>query len=65
MAAEVMMAATTVTGSGYGCDNGNDVGGDDAGCGDGDGDTNRGSGGDRNTVGGSGGDGNSERQFLR
>jgi hypothetical protein len=28
-----MMAATTVTGSGYGCDNGDDGGCDDGGCG--------------------------------
>ncbi len=59
VAAKVMMTATTVTGSSYGCDNGNDGVGDDGGCGDRDGETNRGSGGDSNTVGGSGGDGNS------
>jgi hypothetical protein len=46
-----------VTGSGYGCDNGDDGGGDDSGCGDGNGDTNRGSGGDGNTNSSSGGDG--------
>jgi hypothetical protein len=60
VAAEVMMAATTVTGSGYGCNNGDDGGSDDSGCGGGDGDTSRGSGGDSDTVGSSGGDGNSE-----
>jgi hypothetical protein len=55
-AAEVIMAVT-VTGSGYSCDNGDHGGSDDSGCGDCDGDTNRGSGGDGNTNGCSGGDG--------
>jgi hypothetical protein len=55
-----MMAAMTVIGSGYGCDNGNDGGGDDGGCGDSNGDTDHGSGGDGNTDNSSGGNGCSD-----
>jgi hypothetical protein len=55
--AEVIMAVTTVTGSGYSCDNGDHGGDDDSGCGDCGGDTDHGSGGDGNTDGCSGGNG--------
>jgi hypothetical protein len=55
-----MMAATTVTGSAYGFNNGNNSGGDDSGCGDGNGDIDRGSGGDGDTNGSSGGNGCSD-----
>jgi hypothetical protein len=63
-AAEVMMVATTVTGSGYGCDNGDNGGGDDGGCSDSNGNTNFGSGIDDDTDGSSGGDGYSNGGSL-
>jgi hypothetical protein len=50
------MAAMTVAGSGYGCNNGDDGGSDDSGCGDGNGDIYHGSGSDGNTNSSSGGD---------
>ncbi len=50
-AAEVIMVVTTVTGSGYSCDNGDHCGSDEGCYGDCDGDTGRGSGGDGDTNG--------------